>query len=178
MYCHSYFCSLNVKLLQSGRSSHSPTSEEYFANFSWNNVLIGSCVMTSGMLVPDVFGTSVHVASKLSKTRLLIYIFCIFIKTLFSCITKNLGAETNQPSSVDFKGPDMIDTSWEFGLLCLAAVTLNHIKAGNMMWQMGRSVLKLLRSSTNFKSMKLYKQKSWDKAKAAQDPWNKPENYF
>jgi len=67
--------------------------------------------MTSGTLAPAVFGTSVHVASKLNKASLLIYIFCMFIKRPFSCIGKNLGAETNQPNSINFKGPDMIDTS-------------------------------------------------------------------
>lgn len=78
--------------------------------------------MTSGILVPAVFEITVHVASKISKASLLIYIFCIFINPPFFCISKNLGAETNQPSSIDFKGPDMIDTSCDFGLLCLAVV--------------------------------------------------------
>lgn len=67
--------------------------------------------MTSGTLASAVFGTSVHAASKLSKASLLIYIFCIFIKTPFSCISQNLGAETKQLSSIDFKGPGVIDTS-------------------------------------------------------------------
>lgn len=44
-------------------------------------------------------------------------------------MSKNLSAEKNQHSSIDFKGPGMIDTSWDFGLLCLAVFYIESHKA-------------------------------------------------
>lgn len=83
--------------------------------------------MTSGTLTPAIFGVSAHVASKLRKTNLFICIFCIFKNPPF--FSKKLGAETNEPGSIDFKRPDMTGTSRDFGPLCLALVYTESHKA-------------------------------------------------
>lgn len=59
--------------------------------------------MTSGTLTPATFEVSAHVASKLRKTSLFIYIFCVFINPPFFSLSKKLGAETNEPDSIDFE---------------------------------------------------------------------------
>lgn len=62
----------------------STSSEDLFADFSWNNVLIGSCVMISGMPSPAVFENSVHIWKQCScstkfKQRMLTYLHILHI---------------------------------------------------------------------------------------------------
>lgn len=85
--------------------------------------------MIPGTLTPAIFGVSAHVAPKLRKTRLFIYILCIFIDSQFFCISKNWMQREMSLAPLILKEPDMTDTSRDSGLLCLALVYTESHKA-------------------------------------------------